>query len=143
MILSDTAYGQGELLISPIQQAIFFSPFANEGELVYPVLELNQEDPEVSQPVTSESANIITELLIQVAESPNGTAHLLHDSPLTLAAKTGTTEVQSAENEGENNSDGFLLVFDADAHTFLSIILIEDSTGSQVVEQFAPLLEQH
>src|SRR5699024_12273424 len=38
-LLADTAFGQGQLLMSPLHQAVFYSPFANEGTLVFPKLE--------------------------------------------------------------------------------------------------------
>ena len=42
-ILADTGYGQGQLLISPIQQATMYSVFQNNGTLVYPKLVLDKE----------------------------------------------------------------------------------------------------
>ena len=36
-------YGQGQLLISPIQQATMYSVFQNNGTLVYPKLVLDKE----------------------------------------------------------------------------------------------------
>lgn len=38
ILLADTGYGQGELLLSPIQQAAMYSIFQNEGKIVYPRL---------------------------------------------------------------------------------------------------------
>lgn len=142
MLMADTAFGQGQLLMSPLHQAIFYSPFANGGDLVMPKLELNDETPETMQPITAESAEIVEDYMIQVIESPNGTAHRLNDLPLTLAAKTGTAEVQADEAEDGNDTNGFLLVFDPEDSSFLSLIMMEDQGGSGVVEAFYPVLEQ-
>lgn len=38
VLLADTSYGQGEMLMSPIHLASSFTPFINEGKLVKPVL---------------------------------------------------------------------------------------------------------
>ena len=43
ILLADTGYGQGQLLISPIQQATMYSVFQNNGTLVYPKLVLDKE----------------------------------------------------------------------------------------------------
>ena len=43
ILLADTGYGQGELLINPIQQAAMYSVFANQGSLVYPRLVMGAE----------------------------------------------------------------------------------------------------
>ncbi len=142
-LLADTAYGQGQLLMSPIHQIVFYSPFANEGELVFPKLELEAETAESIQPVTSETAATIKELLIQVVDNPNGTGHVLEGSSPTLGAKTGTGEVQAAESENGNDINGFLYAFDAEESSFSSLVFIENEWGSDVAEQFAPIIKQH
>lgn len=142
-LLADTAYGQGQLLMSPIHQIVFYSPFANEGELVFPKLELEAETTESIQPVTSETAATIKELLIQVVDNPNGTGHVLEGSSPTLGAKTGTGEVQAVESENGNDINGFLYAFDAEESSFSSLVFIENEWGSDVAEQFAPIIKQH
>lgn len=142
MLLADTSFGQGELLMSPLHQAIFYSPFANGGDLVFPKLETEAETPEPIQPVTPESAQTVSDLLTQVVASPDGSTHALNDMSMTVGAKTGTAEIQAAEAEDGNITNGFLWAFDADAQSFLSIVLIEDQSGSGVVEQFSPVIKQ-
>src|SRR5699024_4759826 len=115
----------------------------NEGELVFPKLELEAETPETIQPVTSETAATVNELLIQVVENPNGTGHVLEGSSPALGAKTGTGEVQAAESENGNDINGFLYAFDAEESSFSSLVFIENEWGSDVAEQFAPILKQH
>lgn len=142
-LLADTSFGQGQLLMSPLHQAVFYSPFANGGELVFPKIEANGETQEAIQPITQETAEIVKELLIQVVEEPAGTAHVLNNAPLSLAAKTGTAEIQAAEVENGNDLNGFLLAFDAEEESFLSIVMIEDEWGTNVAEEFLPIFEQH
>ena len=141
MLLTDTSFGQGELLMSPIHQAIFYSTFANNGELIFPKIELDADAPESMQPISEEAASTVNDILIDVVEDPAGTAHILSDSSLTLAAKTGTGEFQSAEVENENDINGFLLNYDAAEQTFLSVIMVEDTGGSNVAEQFSSVFE--
>jgi len=137
-LLADTAYGQGQLLMSPLHQAVFFSPFATGGDLVFPTLESNEEMPERIQPVTAESADTVRDLLVQVVENPNGTAHALSEASGPIAAKTGTTEIQS-QDEDRMDVNGFLLAFDAQEQSFLSLILVENAEGVDVVQQFSSL----
>lgn len=139
MLLADTAYGQGQLLMSPLHQAVFYSPFATGGNLTYPVLEKSEETIEPMQPISTDAAAIVNEDLIQVVESPNGTAHALSNSTTRLAAKSGTAETQSQEDEETMDTNGFLLVYDAENQDFLSVILVEDAGGSDVVRQFSTL----
>lgn len=142
MLLADTAYGQGQLLMSPLQQAIFYSPFAAGGDLVYPILETAEGDtPETTQPISSEAAEIVKDYLIEVVENPNGTAHALSEGAKTIAAKTGTTEIQSQEGAESLDVNGFLFAFDAEESSFLSVILVEDAEGVDVVRQFASVFD--
>lgn len=140
-LLADTAFGQGQLLISPLQQAIFYSTFANEGVLTFPKLELDSKEAETMQTIEPETATTIEKLLTQVVENENGTAHVLNESPISLAAKTGTAEFKG-EDDG-NDTNGFFVAFDAEEHSFLSMVVIEDTSGSSAVKQFAPIVIQH
>lgn len=142
MLLADTAFGQGELLMSPLQQAVFYSPFANGGDLVFPKLEANAETPASIQPVSQESAETVRDLLTQVVENSNSSTHALNDISMRVGAKTGTAEFSAAEAENENDSNGFLLAFDAENQSFLTIVLMENQSGSGVVEQFSPVIKQ-
>ena len=74
ILLADTGYGQGELLLNPIQQAAIYSVFANQGKLVYPrlVKEAEQKDKEVFK---AETIDQINQDLTAVVSDPNGTAH--------------------------------------------------------------------
>ena len=139
MLLADTAYGQGQLLMSPLHQAVFYSPFVTGGDLIYPVLEKTEDPIQSIQPISVEAAEVVNQDLIQVVENPNGTAHKLDNASTRLAAKTGTTETQSQEDEESTDTSGFLLVYDAENQSFLSVILVEDSEGVNVVDQFSPL----
>ncbi len=141
ILLAETAFGQGQLLMSPLHQAVFFSPFATGGDLVYPKLEQNEEPSKVTQPVTAESAQIVKDYLIEVVEDPDGTAHALSNSSKPLAAKTGTTEIHSQEEEGSMDTNGFLLAFDPEEQSFLSIIMVEDAGGDDVVDLFLSVFD--
>lgn len=139
VLLADTAFGQGQLLMSPLHQAIFYSPFVNGGNLVFPRLEAETETLEATQPISQETADTVREILTEVVENPSGTAHVLNNASPSLAAKTGTGEFQGAE-EG-NDINGFLLAFDAEEDSFLSLIFIEGIGGSSVAEQFSSVFE--
>lgn len=142
-LLADTAYGQGQLLLNPIQQAVSYTPFVNEGKLIYPKLTSDQKVAEPKMPVTAESATIIKNDLIQVVENPAGSAHSLASIDQKLAAKTGTAETQEAENADEEaETNGFLLAFDAENNSYLMVALIEGKSSGDVVTTMKPVLEQ-
>lgn len=134
ILLADTAYGQGELLVSPIQQAAMYSVFQNEGKIVYPTLLNDKAGPKSKSAITPSTANEMKKLLQEVVNHPNGTAHLLYNHQQQLAAKTGTAELKMQQGEkGDENS--FLLAFDAGHDQFLLLSFVEHYTGGSSATQ--------
>lgn len=139
ILLADTGYGQGELLISPIQQAAMYSIFQNEGRIVYPRLLDNKSDRKTKTAITSSTAQEMKNRLEEVVSDPNGTAHLLYNQQYQLAAKTGTAELKMQQGEkGDENS--FLLAFDTGHDDFLLLSLVEHyakgSSATQLNKSF-------
>ncbi|WP_455432186.1 peptidoglycan D,D-transpeptidase FtsI family protein [Tigheibacillus jepli] len=99
ILLADTGYGQGQLLISPIQQATMYSVFENDGKMVYPKLLADEHDVKTKQAISKETANEMKRLLQEVVTDPNGTAHSLYDPDRQLAAKTGTAELKMEQGK--------------------------------------------
>ncbi|MFI1244273.1 penicillin-binding transpeptidase domain-containing protein [Enterococcus casseliflavus] len=138
ILLADTGYGQGELLMNPIQQAAIYSVFANQGKLVYPrlVKEAEQKDKEVFK---AETIDQINQDLTAVVSDPNGTAHSLAALNMPLAAKTGTAEIKEKQDEkGQENS--FLFAFDSQDQGFLMVSMLEDRQENQSATGLAPEL---
>lgn len=130
ILLADTAYGQGELLISPIQQAAMYTVFANQGTMVFPKLLQNKENAQLAEVITANSANLVKDAMLKVVSDDNGTAHALNSDSYQLAAKTGTAEIKEKQDtKGLENS--FLLAFDAETNQHLVVSLVESSEAGQ------------
>lgn len=139
ILLADTGYGQGQLLIDPIQQATMYSVFANQGTLVYP--RLVAKDGEAAKTkkdvVQADAVKTINEDLKAVVTDPNGTAHSLNSLGLSLAVKTGTAEIKTKQDEkGQENS--FLLAFDPTGGSYLMVSLLEDRQDDESATKLAP-----
>lgn len=134
ILLADTAYGQGELLMNPIQQATMYSVFQNDGDIVYPRLLKDQKERKTKSAFTSSTANEIKASLVKVVRDPNGTAHSLYNSQHHLAAKTGTAELKMKQGE-QGNENSFLLAFDTDDDDFLVVSLVENYTAGNSATQ--------
>lgn len=125
IILADTGYEQGELLISPIQQATM-SVFMNDGQLTYPRL-MNYQKTEVKEQVISKKAatTILTDLVHSVSDE-DGYVHQFYTPDFVLSAKTGTAEIKEKQDAtGIENS--FLLYFDTENKEFMGITMVEDA----------------
>lgn len=143
ILLADTAYGQGQLLMSPIQQAVTYSAFANNGKMVYAQL-LKDGKTKTKEAASSKSAEIVQKAMLQVVQDPKGTAHHLNGISSSLAAKTGTAELKQKQGtEGQENS--FLVAFDTKKdHEFLLLSLVEDhkKVGKTATELAKPIIEE-
>ena len=111
--LADTGYGQGDLLINPIHMASIYSAFANQGSMVKPYIEYNNGETEIYKEnvFTEEAAETVKNDLIQVVESPNGTAHDMQIQGLTIAGKTGTAELKTSSEDTESGTLGWFNCF--------------------------------
>ena len=108
-LLADSGYGQGEILVTPLQLAAAFSAFANDGDIVAPriVKGLRRENGILSEQVSETERKVwrgdvmsdyaistLTPMLEHVVSRDyNGTGYKLKVSSCTVAAKTGTAEV--------------------------------------------------
>lgn len=133
ILLADTSYGQGQLLINPIQQAVMYSVFPNKGNLVIPKI-IQEEDSKTQKGIISENAaNLVTTALIQTVENSNGTAHVLSNGT-TIAAKTGTAEIKEKQDtKGKENS--FILAYEPTEGRYLVLSMIEGADGTSAVEK--------
>ncbi|MET1175304.1 penicillin-binding protein PBP4(5) [Paenibacillus amylolyticus] len=145
VLLADTSYGQGEMLMSPIHLAASFTPFINEGKLVKPVLIEGKESTNPEVIITPEAANTVKDALGEVVSRQGGTAHTLNSVPGGLAGKTGTAELKAKKGE-KGQENGFFVVFDNDSPTFLLSAVIEEVNGRggshYVVDKLKPFLEK-
>jgi cell division protein FtsI/penicillin-binding protein 2 len=93
------AIGQGEILVTTMQEAVVASLFANGGRLVTPWVVRAVGDraialPAVQQPVgwSKETIRIIREGMIAVVRDPRGTGHRAFNPTVPIAGKTGTAQ---------------------------------------------------
>lgn len=130
--LADSGYGQGQILVNPVHMASIYSSFVNEGNMVKPYIEYqdNQKVEYLKEQVfTKEAVQTIKEDLVQVVESPNGTAHDAKVAGQTLGGKTGTAELKKSKEE-QGEILGWYNSFSADSASekqYVVISMVEDA----------------
>lgn len=141
ILLADTGYGQGQLLVTPIQQAAMYTVFQNEGKLVYPKIELNKETKTKENVISSNAANTIVTDLLGSVEDETGYVHNMYNPEFSLAAKTGTAEIKDKQDTvGKENS--FLLAMDRSNNHFSAMIMVEDSRKNDTATNISkPLID--
>ena len=97
--------GQGFDLVTPLQMAMGYSAIANNGKLWQPYVvkrieassaeEADEIKPKLRRKIAIDQRyfDLVKKGLMEVVESPGGTAHAIHDPHVALAGKTGTAQV--------------------------------------------------
>ena len=127
--LADTGFGQGNLLVNPIQMASIYSSFYNNGDMIKPYIEYKEDNtPEilVENAFSEEAANTIKEDLIRVVEE--GSASDMKVNGVTIAGKTGTAELKTDKNDNESGTLGWFDCFTTDQreNDILVISMVEN-----------------
>ena len=132
--LADSGYGQGQMLVNPILMASIYSAFLNNGNMVKPYLEY-KEDATVEylkqEVFTADAANIIKDYLLQVVETPEGTADDARIDGIRIAGKTGTAELKQNKESEERETLGWFNCFTVDSDNPLLIIsMVENAQNN-------------
>ncbi|HFM8579493.1 TPA: penicillin-binding transpeptidase domain-containing protein [Enterococcus faecium] len=142
ILLADTGYGQGELLITPIQQAAMYSVFTNNGTLVYPKLIADKETKDKKNVISETAVQTIVPDMREVVQDVNGTAHSLSALGIPLAAKTGTAEIKEKQDvKGQENS--FLFAFNLDNQGYMMVSMLENKDDDDSATKRASELLQY
>ncbi|MGB3185886.1 MAG: penicillin-binding protein 2 [Ornithinimicrobium sp.] len=99
--LALTGIGQYEVRVTPMQVAMTSAAIANDGEQMNPFLVRNARDSdldvidetdpvEFANPISSQTAGELSDMMVQVVESGSGTAAAIPG--VSVAGKTGTAE---------------------------------------------------
>ncbi len=146
--LANISFGQGELLVSPLQMAVAYSCFANGGYYRPPTLMKGIIDengktvqkvklPENYRIINKSTATKIDSILMNVVE--NGSGKKAFSSLTTNCGKTATAQSGWYENGREINHTWFCGYFTANDTTYTVVIFKDD--GKSGANDCAPVFK--
>lgn len=103
----NVSIGQGDLLVTPLQLVNYIAAVANKGKAYRPfivkkiVSESGETIKEIQPEIIFDNSELFNHIketergMIDAVEKPYGTAHLLSDLPFSVAAKTGTSQIEA------------------------------------------------
>ena len=104
--LADLSYGQGSLLVTPLELAGVAQTLANGGKRLRPHYPLREAPEVVATPLTPEQAKVINKALRGV--TTRGTAQGRFESlPFSVAGKTGTAQTSNGDGMSHSWFIGF------------------------------------
>ena len=140
VLLADTGYGQGEVLMNIVNLTKAYSVIANKGRITEPVLVRGEAAREGLVLISEESAAQILGYMRKVIEDPDGTGADGYISGRSLAGKTGTAEINTAL-AGNNRELGWFAVIDGSGgNTLITAMMVEDVQGRGGSHLVVPLV---
>ncbi|MBM7648396.1 penicillin-binding protein [Bacillus ectoiniformans] len=123
-LLSDTGYGQGEVLNSMLHLASAYSAIVNNGTMMKPLLYAEDEKATWKEGLLSEKgAQLLQQNLRLVVQK--GTAKDADLPGMEIAGKTGTAELKSTQGtKGKEN--GLFVAYDQKNPQFVLALMFED-----------------
>ena len=133
-LLADTSYGQGELLVSPLQMALIYATIANHGVMPTPHYATEVRDAQdhvirevapgpVGQVISANTAATLTTMLVGAVSGPGGFAFGAKIPGVNVAGKTGTAE----NRPGEAPHGWFIGFAPAEAPTVVVAVIVENT----------------
>jgi len=134
ILLADSGYGQGEILMNPVHLAAVYSTFVNAGSMIRPQLispRLVYDvffEPEFWREniVSPETARIVLDSLIFSVDY--GTGRPARSPERIFAGKTGTAELKLSQDDEDGIELGWFVLMTADegeAHPLLVVSMVE------------------
>ena len=74
-LIADSGYGQGQILMNPLQLASIYSAFVNNGSIYQPHIVQGKTRTWIKNVFSKETSQTIKEDLINVIADENGTGH--------------------------------------------------------------------
>ena len=126
-LIADSGYGQGQILINPLQLASIYSAFVNNGSIYQPHIVQGQTKTWIKNVFSKETTKIIKEDLINAIADENGTGHAIYHDNVILAGKTGTAEIKQSQSDTTGTELGWFTVMTTDEkQPILMTTVVED-----------------
>ncbi len=132
--VADTAFGQGELLVTPLHLCLVTAMYVNDGDMMRPYLVdavvdeagevTTQTEPDVWRtPISPETASQVEEMMVNAVE--NGSVTRAQAGGYTVGGKTGTAEI------GDGSAHSWFIGFigDDEPRYAVAVVLEEGSGG--------------
>ncbi len=139
ILLADTGYGQGEILVSPLHMALAYSALGNNGgDIMKPRLNISENSTVKvwKKAINPNNVNTLANGFSSVINDSDGTASDIKISGINIAGKTGTAEIKKTQDDNTGTENGWFVGVNTDnSQISLSMIIenVKDRGGSHFV----------
>ena len=138
ILLADSGYGQGELMVTPLNVALAYSAIGNGGNIMQPRLVISENSEAKvwrEKAILPENLPIIIKSFSSLINDADGTSTLARIPGINIAGKTGTAEIKNTQDDKNGKENGwFVAVNTDDSKIAVSMIIedVKDRGGSQL-----------
>ncbi|MBF7097701.1 penicillin-binding transpeptidase domain-containing protein [Alkalibacter mobilis] len=130
LLLADSGYGQGEVMVNVLNMPKAYSAFVNNGKTVEPMIVHTEGSPTYHDAITSDTASTILDLLEKTVTLPYGTGHGAYLPNKKIAGKTGTAEITNSTNSSTKDELGWFVAIDQSSTTpYITTMMLENVQG--------------
>ena len=129
ILLADTGYGQGELMVTPLHMALAYSALANDGNIMTPRLVLTSDSSATiwkESAIKSEYLPTLIEDFSAMVNDADGAAHEAQITGYNIAAKTGTAEIKASQDDTTGTENGWFVAVDTTSSKLAVAMIVED-----------------
>lgn len=129
ILLADTGYGQGELMVTPLNMALAYSALANNGNIMTPRLVLSDNSTASiwkESAIKPENLQTLIEDFSAMVNDEDGHAYEMKIYGYNIAAKTGTAEIKSSQDDTNGTENGWFVAVDTTSSKLAIATIIED-----------------
>ena len=129
ILLADTGYGQGELMVTPLNMALAYSALANNGNIMTPRLVLSDNSTASiwkESAIKPENLHTLIEDFSAMVNDEEGHAYEMKIDGYNIAAKTGTAEIKSSQDDTNGTENGWFVAVDTTSSKLAIATIIED-----------------
>lgn len=129
ILLADSGYGQGEIMVTSLNMALAYSSLSNNGNIMTPTLvQTNNQNAAVWKEgvISPEHLSTLNNAFTAVIHEEGGTASNSKISGVLLAGKTGTAEIKVSKDDHAGSENGWFVATDLETSKISLAIVLED-----------------
>lgn len=132
ILLADSGYGQGELMVTPLNVVLAYSALGNNGDIMEPRLVISENSEAKiwrEKAILPENVPVLVDAFSGLINDENGTARLARIPGINIAGKTGTAEIKKSQDDKTGTENGWFVAVNTDDSKIAVSMILEDVKG--------------